>query len=226
MKKSVILILLGLILIPLLNAQKCEFYYPQTKGVELVYKNYDKNGKVTGTSAQKVVDYQETPAGAEATIDVKSTDSKGKTSESQLKVKCEAGIFYFDMKGYMQNMSAYQGMDVKVDFQNLEMPASIKAGDKLKDGWIKMDVSNGGMKLMSMETDITDRTVEGKENVTTPAGTFNCYKIKQNMTTKVPMKIESKSITWMAPGAGMIKTESYSSDDKLMGSTVLDAINK
>jgi hypothetical protein len=40
------------------------------------------------------------------------------------------------------------------------------------------------------------------------------------------MKIESKSIVWMSPGTGMIKTESYSSDDKLMGSTVLEAINK
>jgi hypothetical protein len=228
MKKIIILFLFGFILYPFLSAQKCEFYYPQNKGVELVYKNYDKKGKLTGTSSQKVTDYKETSTGAEATIVVKTTDDKGKTSpESKLNVKCEAGVFYFDMKGYLnQDPNAYQGMEVKMDALNLEMPSSLKAGDKLKDGWVKMDVSSGGMKIMSMEVDITDRTVEGKENVTTPAGTFDCLKISQKATTKMGMKIESKTTQWMCSGTGMIKTETYSSDGKLAGSTVLEAINK
>ena len=220
--------LIGFFLLPFLSAQKCEFYYPKNKGAELVYKNFDKNGKLTGTSSQKVTDYTETATGSEATITVKTTDAKGKTSpESQLKVKCEGGIFYFDMKGYLnQDPNAYQGMDVKMDAQNLEMPSSLKVGDKMKDGWVKMDVSSGGMKIMSMQIDITDRTVVGKESVTTPAGTFGCLKISQNATTKMGMTITSKTTQWMCSGTGMIKTETYSSDGKLAGSTVLEAINK
>jgi hypothetical protein len=227
MKKLIFLSLFGICFYSLMSAQKCEFYFPQTKGAELVYKNYDKNGKLTGTSSQKVSDYQVTSIGAEATIAVKSTDAKGKTSESQMKVKCEAGIFYFDMKGYLSSdPSAFQGMDVKMDFQNLEMPSNLKAGDKLKDGWIKMDVSNAGMKMMSMEIDIINRLVVGKESVTTPAGTFECFKITQTASTKAPMKYESKSSVWVCPGTGMIKTENFSSDDKPAGSTILEAINK
>jgi len=227
MKKLIYLSLLGFLFSPFISAQKCDFYYPQTKGAELVYKNYDKNGKSTGTSTQKVVDYKETATGSEATISNKSTDTKGKTTEAQLNVKCEGGIFYFDMKGYLnQDPNAYQGMDVKMDAHNLEMPSNLKAGDKMKDGWVKMDVSSGGMKIMSMQIDITDRTVVGKESVTTPAGTFDCLKISQNATTKMGMTITSKSTQWMCSGTGMIKTETYSSDGKLAGSTILEAINK
>jgi hypothetical protein len=213
---------------PLTHAQECQFYYPQTKGAELVYNNYDKKGKLTGTSSQKVIEYNKTANGAEATILVKSADDKGKNvTESQLKVKCESGVFYFDMKGYLQqNMSAYEGMEVKMDFQNLEMPSNLKAGDKLKDGWIKMEISNAGIKLMTMEIDITNRTVEGKESITTAAGTFDCYKLKQNISTQMGMKFEAKSTQWMNPGTGMIKSESYSTDNILTSSTVLEKINK
>ena len=60
---------------------------------------------------------------------------------------------------------------------------------------------------------ITNRTVQGQESVTTPAGTWNCYKItcKTKITGKaaifnIPTTILDVT-EWYAPGVGIIKSE-------------------
>ena len=228
MNKKIYLTLIGLISLIYLNAQDCQFYYPEVKGAELIYKSFDKKGKLAGSTTSNVTEYNKTATGANAVIHSKSSDAKGKViSEGDLKVKCESGIFYFDMAGYLnQSASAYQGMDVKMETSNLEMPSKIAAGDKLKDGWVKMTVSNGAMKLLSMEITITERTIEKKESITTEAGTFDCYKINQTVITKVPMTYSSKSSEWLSPGTGLIKSESYASDGSIASSLQLSSIKK
>jgi hypothetical protein len=228
MNKKLLLVFLGLISLVYLNAQDCQFYYPEVKGAELVYKSFDKKGKLSGTNTNKVNEYSKTATGAEAVIHSKNSDAKGKViSEGDLKVKCENGVFYFDMSGYLnQSADAFQGMDVKMENENLQMPSKLTVGDKLKDGWIKFKVSSGAMTIMSMEITITDRIVEKKESITTEAGTFDCYKISQTVTSKVPMKFVAKSSEWLSAGTGMIKTESYASDGSLTSSMVLSEIKK
>jgi hypothetical protein len=228
MNKKILLTLLGMISLAYLNAQECQFYYPEVKGAELTYKSFDKKGKLSGTSANKVVEYAKTATGAEATIHVKSSDAKGKViSESDLKVKCENGVFYFDMAGYLnQPTNAYEGMDVKMESNNLEMPTKLMIGDKLKDGWVKFTVSNPMMTILSMEVTISDRVVEKKESITTEAGTFDCYKINQTVTSKVPMKFSSKSSQWLSAGTGVVKSENYANDGSIMSSMQLSEIKK
>jgi hypothetical protein len=94
----------------------------------------------------------------------------------------------------------------------MEYPASIKVDDNLKDGSLVMDYSTGGMKT-TMELNITERKVTGKETVTSAAGTWECFTITsmQKLTTKIagmgiPIKMDIKE--WYAPGVGVIKTES------------------
>lgn len=229
MNNKFLLVLTAIFCSLLVKAQNCDFYYPEMKGVELIYKNFDKKGKLTSTSAQKVTEYSKTANGAAATILVKTTDDKGKNpNESELNVKCEAGIFYFDMKGYLnqQSMKGMEGMEIKMENDNLQMPSNLKVGDKLKDGWVKMTMGANGMVIMSMEITVTDRIVEKKENVTTEAGTFECFKMNQTVISKVPMKIETKSSQWLTKGTGVIKNESYGSDGSVLSSMVLSAINK
>jgi hypothetical protein len=225
MKKKLLFVIAALITLTIyLKAQECVFYYPETKGAELVYKSFDKKGKLSATTSQKVTEYSKTANGAEATIHVKSSDDKGKNiSESDLHVKCEAGTFYFDMEGYLnqQALKGMEGMEIKMEHDNLQMPSNMKVGDKLKDGWIKLTVTAGGMTVMTMEITISNRLVEKKESITTEAGTFECLKINQTVTSKVPMKIESKSSEWLSKGTGLIKSESYSSDGSSITSSML-----
>lgn len=229
MKNILSTLILGLFFVTIVEAQDCDFYYPQMKGAELIYKSFDKKGKLTGTTSNLVKEYATTAKGAEATIIVKTADEKGKnTTESELHVKCEAGIFYFDMESFLNqsSMKEVEGMEVTVEHENLEMPANIKAGDKLKDGWIKFTMGAGGMVMMAMEVTVTDRAVEKVESITTEAGTFECHKINQTIITKVPMKVVVKSSQWLSKGTGVIKTENYASDGSVSSSMVLTQINK
>jgi hypothetical protein len=228
MNKKILVVAMTLVSFVYLKAQECQFYYPELKGAELVYKSFDKKGKLSGTATSKVTDYTKTAVGANATIHAKNSDAKGKLiSESDLKVKCENGVFYFDMAGYLnQSTTAYEGMDVKMESNNLEMPSKLVAGDKLKDGWVKFTVSNASFTIMSMEITISDRVVEKKETITTEAGTFECYKINQTVTSKVPIKFVTKSSEWLCAGTGLIKNESYSNDGAIMSSMQLSEIKK
>jgi hypothetical protein len=218
MKTKLFVLLISILTSGLLFGQSCSFYYPENVGAELIYKNYDKKEKFVSKNSQQVLSYTKTSAGAEATILSKSYDDKDKLlGENTLKVYCKAGVFYFDMKSYLspETMSAYKDMEVKIDATNLEVPGTLKVGDKLSDGSMTMDVSTGGFKIMSIVVQITERVVAAEENMTTAAGTFNCLKINQTITSKVGVKVVTKSSEWLAPGVGVIKNESYSTDGKL-----------
>jgi hypothetical protein len=229
MKTKTCLFLLGAIISSSVFAQDCIFYFPESVGTQLVYKNYDKKDKPVSTVSQEVTSYKKTASGAEASILVKSFDDKDKqVGENTLQVRCEAGIFYFDMKGFFspETMSAYKDMEVKVSTENLEVPSRLKVGDKLKDGSVTMDVSTGGFKIASLSAFITERTVDAQESVTTPAGTFACYKFSETVTAKVMVKTTSKSYEWLCPNVGVVKSENYSSDGKLSSRMELIEIKK
>ena len=78
----------------------------------------------------------------------------------------------------------------------------------------------GGTVIMNMFVNITNRKVEGKESVTTPAGTFDCFKITYDIETKFGVKIERNAIEWIAKNVGTVRSESYKGD-KLEGYTEL-----
>ena len=79
---------------------------------------------------------------------------------------------------------------------------------------------------MNMNISISNRKVEAAENLTTPAGTFECYKISCDVAIKMMINVKTKSIEWYAKGVGMVKSESYNTDGKLMGSNVLTSFKK
>ncbi len=206
------------------SGQDCSFYYPQLVGARLLYQHYDKKLKPTGKSSHEVIAYNKTTTGAIATIKVESFDEKDKLlGESTIEVKCEAGVFYFDMKSFIspETLTAYKDMDIVVTTDNLEMPHLLKAGEKLKDGSLIMDISTNGFKIMTISVLVTDRVVESQESVTTPAGTFSCYKISEKVTSKVGLTVVSNNSEWYCEDVGLVKSETYSSDGTLASRTEL-----
>ena len=227
MKKSILALLTMSLIIDGLHAQTCSFYYPTKEGAVLEYSHYDKKGKLTGTSEQKITTIKKIPGGMEAVIAVKTKDAKGQDVFNQdMNVKCENGIFYFSMDNYIDqsSMSAYKDMNIEVKGDDLQIPTNLKAGDILNGGSVTMTVENGGMKLMNMTVTISDRKADGIEKVTTPAGTFDCYKISYDATTKMMITIHTKGVEWYAKDVGLVKSESYMSNGKLAGSTVLTSL--
>jgi hypothetical protein len=203
-------------------------YYPDKENTQMEYKQYDKKGGLSGSSVQKITGIKKSAGSIEVSISSESFDAKGKSlGTANLKARCEGGIFYVDMSNYLNQQSTedYKDMEMSVEGGNLEMPSVMKAGDMLKDGDMKMAFSSGGMTVMSMSVSITNRKVEAVENLTTPAGTFECYKISYDLATKMMgIGVKMKGVEWYARGVGMVKSETYNKDAKLQGSTVLSAL--
>jgi len=210
-----------------MTAQDCDPYFIVEKGSVREMASYDKKDKLTGTTVQTVKEVKTDGAKTEWTIGTVSKDEKGKdVSSGDLKMSCEAGIFKMDMKNFVDQatMQSYEGMDVTIDATDLDFPSSLTAGQTLKDGSISIKVLSSGMTVMNMVIKVYDRKVQGVEDITTPAGTFSCYKITSTIETKNMFTIVAKSTDWMAKKVGTVRSESYDKDGKLMGYTVLTSM--
>lgn len=75
--------------------------------------------------------------------------------------------------------------------------------------------------VIPSKVNMTDYKVEAREQVTTPAGEFDCLVISQRVSTKVIVKVEAGSMEWYAKGIGMVRSESYNKKGKLVGYDVL-----
>ena len=85
----------------------------------------------------------------------------------------------------------------------LQLPAKLAVGYQLPIGDVRLDAS--GMAAVAM---VTENEIIGREEATTPAGTFKCYVLKQTISTTV-MGFGSTTTTksWYSRGVGIVKTE-------------------
>lgn len=196
----------------ILSAQDCSNYYylQNNKTIEMTVTN--KNGKESGKMTYIVSDSKKTGSTTTATINSEFIDAKGKTiTKATNNVKCENGVMQMDMKVFIP--PAQTSGTATASEVYLEYPAKMNVGDQLKDGHLAMDSETSGGIKSSIEIDITDRKVEGKESVTTVAGTWECYKVtSQNKITSriagIGIPITMTVTEWFAPGFGVVKTES------------------
>lgn len=200
----------------MISAQDCSNYYylQNNKTVEMTI--FNKNGKESGKMIYTVSDSKKNGSTTTATINSEFIDAKGKSiTKATNNVKCVNGVMQMDMKVFIP---AAQQEQIKSGTANasdvyLEYPASMNVGDQLKDGQMNMDYENAGGMKSSIEISITERKVEGKESVSTTAGTWECYKITSNnkITSRIAgigIPIKMNVTEWYAPGFGIVKTES------------------
>lgn len=206
---------------------QCNEFYQFTQGSEWEYQSLNAKGKVTGKNHQKVNSLEKTSNGFTAIVNSIFYDDKGKeTMKGDLTYKCENNVMYIDMKNFIsdEQLQAFKNYEMKVESENLEMPSSLSMGQTLKDGSVTVEAVGSGLP-MTMTVNITDRKVAGKETITTPSGTYECYKITSNMTMQtqmgIKMNVNMSAIDWIALKVGTVKSESYNKSGKLMGTTLL-----
>ncbi|MBN2275205.1 MAG: hypothetical protein JXR41_01010 [Bacteroidales bacterium] len=209
--------------------QDCNMYLPETENTQLEYKSFDKKNKLTGSVVQKVSGITREAGSVNATIEAEYFDNKGKSQgKSELKARCENGIFYLDMRNFLnqESMEGFKDMEMQLEGGFLEMPSKLNVGDVLKPGDMKIVFSTEDTPVMTMTINITNRKVEAYEDVTTDAGTFKCYKISYDINTRMMFSIKAKAIEYYNEDVGMLKSESYTTAGALQGYTVLSAIKK
>lgn len=208
------------------QAQNCKNYLllQNNKRVEMTV--YNRKGKEDGKQVWLVSNAKTVGKTTTATLNAEFFNSKGKSiTKSESQIQCNGGALQMSMKLMMSEAQLRQ-MDnatAKAKGEFLDYPVNVKEGDNLPDGNMQIDYTMQGGMAASIEITITNRQVGSKESITSPAGTWECFKITSNQ--KILSKVAGMGIPikmdvteWYAPGVGVIKTESK------YGSTLITAI--
>jgi len=211
-------------LVTLLSAQDCKLYFPQKTGSVREMKSYTKKDDYTGKMVQEVLSKHVEGNNVDITVRTTMYDDKDtETASHEIEVRCEDGVFKIDMTDYLSELlQSYQSMDVELHGDNLVIPPDLKIGESLPDASAEIIVRSGGLKIMDMTVEILNRQVEARENITTEAGTFDCYKITYVVEAKTKlMNVTTRTVEWLAENVGIVKSENYNRKDKLSSYSVL-----
>lgn len=229
MKNLIIALLFGLSLTT--ARAQCNAFFPMKEKVKFQYDHFDKKEKLSLRTTQTLKDIKGsgnsmTAIMVQEMIDVKK-DKIIATTESEW--TCENGTLHFEINQMsMENApqsNPASGMTMDVTGDKMDIPSDFEVGQKMKDLTYNVKMTMSGMNLMNRTFKITDRKVDAKEQVTTPAGTFDCYKVSYKTTSAGGIGSGTvKSVTWFAKNVGMVKTESFTDRDKLMNRQVLSKI--
>jgi hypothetical protein len=234
--KSLPAFLLALSLPCMVAAQNCSGYYYLTTG-SVVMTTFDKKAKESGKITYTMSDVKNGGGTTSAHFTSEMVDEKGKSiSKGAGEYRCNGGNLYVDARTTMpqEQMGAYKNMDIQADEIFIEYPGSFSNGQSLKDANVKMNVSNKGNAVSTITLDQSNRKVEGKETITTPAGSWECWKISYDSRFRatvggpagIGIPINFRVTEWFAPGFGIVKTETYSKNGKLLGSTLITSVTR
>ncbi len=217
----------------LASGQECKTYYLLSQGAEIELTAYDKKGEANGRSVSKVTEVKPVSGGYQANISVTTFNGKGKeqTSNPNVAVSCQNGVYAVDLRNLVpaEATTSHKDMQVRVEGDLAEYPARLEAGQTLKDATMSVEPTsgglNGGMGLKKITFTLKNRKVEGKETITTPAGTYECFKITYDANMKAVIGVNFQAAEWFAPGFGVVKTETYR-NGKTVGSTLITKVTK
>ncbi len=222
--KKLILITSIILCAIVLNAQ--ETFFPSKEGMVLVYKNFDKKDKVTGTMKYTIEKVNISGNDIDITYLCESLDNKEKlVFKDEITVHQKGDKLYLDMSNFI-NKAAFQQegeipANIEVTGNNMEIPLNPTPGDILPDAHVAMALKMGFIN-MKISADLTNRKVEAIEDITVKGGTFKCYKFSSDINSvAMGIKVKAKSAEWYAKGIGTVKSESYDKDGKLQSRTEL-----
>lgn len=210
--------------LPMMQAQDCSAYFPFKKGATMAYTTYDDKDKVLASQTQKVTIIEDKgDDGLVAQINMVLYDKKGEQSmDGDYKISCKDNTLFMDVTATMPQLTeAFSSMEVTMTGNELQIPSKLSVGQTLPDASMEIQAASGGLNIMKMNIEVVDRKVEAKETVTTPAGTYECYKISQYTNTKMLVGKSFKTVNWYAANVGLVRTENYNKKGRLESYMVL-----
>lgn len=214
------------------QAQCSNNFYKLEKGTEYEMTVFNKKDKAEGIIRNIVMAVEDKGGAQHAIFHSKIFDKKDKLmSEGDYTLICEGDKIKIDMRRLFSSMPQFSNdndMTMKVAGDYIEIPSHLEVGATLPEtkSNMTMQMGNSEMHLTSTDVLIKNRKVEGKEDITTPAGTFNCYKIIYDLDMNMKVmginrKMNNKGAEWIAEGVGVVKTASYDKDGSLESYTLL-----
>jgi len=214
-------------------AQNCDLYIPLEEGKGYQYQNFNSRDKLEGIQDILIKSVTQESGQTVAVVEAKMYDKREKLQhEGEYKIICKGNELVIDIQSIIDQsiLQSFEGMEVSMsNIENISLPGNLGVGDKLPDAHMEMKVSMGGVSVTEMNFTTQNRTVEAKQEITTPAGTYNCFKItyENKMDTRamgMNRSDLSKGVEYYAPGVGNVRSEFYNDKGKLQSYTVLSKI--
>ncbi len=197
------------------------FFQP---GSEIVTANYNDKGEEMSKQLVRILSIKEKKGITTATAEVFEmlTGVKEKATPSRFEYQCDGKNIFFNIESIFNQ--GKKNKETGVTSSLISFPIQVKEGQTLPDarGFIN---SQRGDKKVSMKYVFKDRKVGTIEELTTPGGTWKCYKISNAVevemdipgmdeNAKAMMKqmqriMKMTTSTWLAPDFGIVKMEIY-----------------
>lgn len=212
-------------------SEACESLSFFKEGTQTTMTNYDEKGSMTGKTVTLYSKITPTEKGTSVTASQENFDHKSRSvSKNDFVIRCENSSLFFDMKMFIpqDQMKAYKDMEMTVEGADMEFPATLSEGSTLKDANVNIKVSSNGqpVPMMNFSVNVTNRKVEKKETITTSAGTYECFKITDDVEVKSLIKMKMKTASWFSPVAGIVKTETFKENGKMVGKSELTELKQ
>ena len=216
------------------RSQSCGMFYPLVSGTEIEITSYDTLNQPGGKSINKITDVATTTDGKTATVQSTNKNKQDAViSTSSWSVKCNGNSVFVDMQSYIpqQTKNQWKDMTIKAEAGQLEIPQNLSVGMAMKDASITITLYKNDVLFSTMKVTIFNRVVASQESITTPAGTFSCYKITQEMKTEMTFNgnvipISMKSAEYYAAGVGLVKNELINEKGRIYRYGLLTKITK
>ena len=187
-------------------------YCPITKGMTLEYVNYDADGARTGSFVLKVAAVEGTLSKGTVTFDQYFYDADGKPLFSDNGGNLPMEVAVGGPDGTVSRMSDV-GKVMKVQdimSKGDSVPAGMKVGTVIPDGTIKVRIGKISATIATQ-----NRQVVEQKSITVPAGTFDCFLIKEEQVTRTVGSKTERIETWYAAGIGCIRQAVYDRKGRL-----------
>lgn len=203
-------------------------------GMAYEMSTYNAKDKLTGKVAYRIESVKQEGGSTLVDVSTQSEDEKGKKQPAYtIRYTCTGNELVADLSGMAQSMqnAGMKDMDMRLKTNRLVYPATLSTGLKLPDGQLEADMLNNGSTMMTMNMTMTNRVVGEKESITTPAGTFNAFKISSDMNLEnramgIPIRATMRTVSYRTNDQLLdIRTETYNKNGKLMGYTLLSKVN-
>ena len=236
--KQLFLPVAALLIFTVAQAQDCKNSLTSyTKGAVFTMTHYDAQNVEKSKNTSTVTDVKTTAGGKIITLHTTSSDGNDKKAESDISLDCEGSTLKLDFAGAITNANSMAGrgnMEMKFDKTHMEFPINAKPGQTLPDDKMVMTVldKNSGTSMGASTFNFKNRKVVGKESITTPAGTFDCYKITTDVSMEMNMMGRAmpgrtmKSESYYSSSVGMVKSVIYDDKGNVSSSTVLTKVSK
>ena len=203
-------------------------------GMRFELSQFNAKDKPIGKINYQINDVRKEGASTVMDIVARVDDEKGKQRPPYtIHYNCTGNELIADMSGMMQAMqnNGMRDTEMKLKTNKLVYPGKLSVGQKLSDGQMEVEMNTNGNTMMTMNMVMANRQVASQAPLTTPAGTFDAYKITSDMIIEnrvmgMPIRSTMHVISYRADNQLFdIKSETYNKGGKLMGYSLLTKVN-